>query len=193
MNFDFHIIHAIANGLKHFKDNKSAFDALLPGTSDSYKTKSHELLNSINPTFDITSLHKTLSNPAITVYTRSDAMNDMQPLNDRSGANEYVLFQGNTANIYIYADTKEKIRLLTVIVQASMLLFKQSFFKIGYDNLRFISTSDVDLNKDGSDNKLASFDIFKKELVYQSLSTIKVEPRISPEAEYPWEISVDLI
>lgn len=193
MNFDYHILHAVANGLKYFKENKSAFDKLLPGTSDAYKTKSHTLLTSIEPSFNITSLHKNLGNPAITVYTRSEAMNDMQPMNDRSGSGEYILFQGNTALIYIYADTKEKLRLLTVIVQASMLLFKETFFKVGYDNLRFISSSDTDLNKDGVDNELSSFDILKKEIVYQSLSSITVEPRLIPDEEYPWEITVDLI
>ena len=195
MNFDYHLLHAIRNGLEYYKQNRDSFDLLWQGTSDSYRDKMFALLNNTEVTFNITTIHAVLKNPAITCYTRSQAMNDMQPLADAGDG--FVQFLGNVGHVFIYADNREKLRLLSTITIASVMLFKDTFYRSGYDNLRLLSTSDADLSgreaTEGEPNELSSFDILKKEIIYESLSQLKIKPISSGDFEVPWEISVELI
>jgi hypothetical protein len=195
MNFDYHLLHAIRNGIKFYQENRDNFDSLWMGTSPTYRDKMFNLLNDLEVQFNITTIHSVLKNPAITCYTRSDAMNDMQPLADVGEG--FVQFLGNVGQIFIYAGDREKLRLLSTITIASIMLFKDNFYKAGYDNLRLLRTSDADLSgreaTQGEPNELSSFDILKKEIVYESLSQLQIKPIPRTDFEVPWEISVDLI
>lgn len=195
MNFDYHLLHAIRNGIEFYKQNRANFDLLWQGTSDTYRDKMFNLLNDVEVQFNITTIHAVLKNPAITCYTRSDAQNDMQPLHDVG--DDFVQFLGNVGHVFIYADNREKLRLLSTIAIASIMLFKNTFYKAGYDNLRLIRTSDADLSGReaalGEANELSSFDILKKELIYESLSKLTIKPVGTADFEVPWEISVELI
>lgn len=196
MNFDYHLLHAIRNGIAYFQQNRDAFDTLWQGTSDTYREKMFNLLNDTEVVFNITTIHAVLKNPAITCYTRSDAQNDIQPLAD-AGNEGFVQFLGNVGHVFIYADNREKLRLLSTITIASVMLFKDTFYRAGYDNLRLIRTSDADLTGKeaalGEVNELSSFDILKKEIIYESLSQMIIKPIQPADFEVPWEISVDLI
>lgn len=195
MNFDYHLLHAIKNGIEFYKNNRDNFDTLWQGTSNTYRDKMFNLLNEVEVQFNITTIHSVLKNPAITCYTRSDALNDMQPLADVGDG--FVQFLDNLGHVFIYADNREKLRLLSTITIASIMLFKDNFYRSGYDNLRLLRSSDADLSGReavlGEPNELSSFDILKKEIIYQSLSQLQIKPIPRDDFEVPWEISVDLI
>lgn len=200
-SFDYHILHAVANGINYYKSNRSAFDGLLPGVSNQYRDKMFNILTSTEVSFDITSLKRKVNIPVITCYSKSEAMNNMQPLSD-IGDGGFVLYQVNMAVIFIYVETKEKLRLYELICKASMMLFRNSFIKAGYDNLNFVRSSDADLegsSKDrndgsyGGDNTLGRENLYKKEMMYQSISSMNIKPIQTGLEEYPWQIEIDLI
>jgi len=200
-NFDYHTLHAIANGLNYYKANRGAFDSLIPGVSNQYREKMFSILTTTEISFDITSLKRKANMPVITCYTKSDGIANLQPLSD-IGDGAFVLHQVNMAVIYIYTQTKEQMRLYELLCKASMMLFRNSFIKAGYDNLIFVRSSDEDLegasSKSGRDSQdtssvLGKEDLYKKQLTYQSISSMNIKPIQTGLEEYPWEIEIDLI
>ena len=200
-SFDFHILHAVANGVNYYKSNRAAFDGLFPGVSNQYRDKMFDILSTTEISFDITSLKRKANIPVITCYTKADGMSNMQPLSD-IGDNSFVLYQANTATVYIYTETKEKLRLYEIICKASMMLFRNSFIKAGYDNMSFIKSSDEDLEgstsrdsktSNDSSSALGKEDLYKKKIVYQSISSMNIRPIQTGLEEYLWKIEIDLI
>jgi hypothetical protein len=173
----------------------------MESSSSQYRDKMFDILTKTEVSFDISSLKRNAKLPTITAYTKSEGINNMQPLFDM-GDGGYVLHEVNYGTIFVYMDTKEKLRLYELITKASILMFRETFLRSGYDNIAFLRSSDADLegsSKDrndgsyGGDNTLGREYLFKKELAYQSLSLIKVKPIVPTDLEYPWEITIDLI
>ncbi len=200
-SFDYHLLHAVANGINYFKNNRAAFDSLMEGSPQQYRDKMFNFLTTTEVNYDVTSLKRNAKLPTITAYTKSEGINNMQPLSD-IGDGGYVLHEVNYGTVFIYMDSKEKLRLYELITKASIMMFRTTFLRSGYDNIAFLRSSDADLegsSKDrndgsyGGDNTLGREYLFKKELAYQSLSLIKVKPILPADIEYPWEITIDLI
>jgi hypothetical protein len=182
--FDLHTIHAIKNGIHYYTRDRLMFDALFPAVSDNMKARMFQFLTDNPVSFDgayTGSTAKTL--PLVTVelveaYYDSQGIGNMA--HQRSDADGRVFhyyhqFTSQEVRINVYCNQMEGLRAIHRLIQASMLLWKNSFIKAGYENLLFTGTTPLvpepRLEGEGRD-------VYSRQLRYAALHLLEIPAKI---------------
>lgn len=149
---DLYIIHIIGNAVKYYKSHRALFDPLLPHVSVVMRDRMWSTLQAVNVSFDASYNARTAKRlPLITVES-SEQYYDEQGI--AQVASEHVddngqlvrlnhIFTSQEATVNIYADTLETVRLLSLIVQAGMLLFNDVLIKGSFQNVIYVGATSL--------------------------------------------------
>jgi len=81
--------------------------------------------------------------PIISVLLTEQAF-ETQGLSDMSDDRHLHLLTLQTVDVNIHAQDQDLVRILHAITHASFLQYKSALLRVGYDNLRFVTSSDVE-------------------------------------------------
>jgi hypothetical protein len=107
---------------------------------------------------DLANEGKVQSLPMISIKLTEQAF-ETQGLGDLSNEKHFHLLTLQSVDITIYAQDQDLVRVLHAITHASFLQYKSALIKVGYDNLRFVSSTDMDQETtlNAESNSLANF------------------------------------
>lgn len=159
--FDLHFSHIIKNGLSLYS-NEARFNALFPTLAPALKSKFFALFTETQTkrpiAIDLAFEGKVQSLPMISILLTEQSF-ETQGLSDMSDDSHLHLLTLQTVDINIYAQDQDLVRILHTITHASFLQYKSALLKVGYDNLRFVTSSDVEQEPTlkAESNSLANF------------------------------------
>jgi hypothetical protein len=150
--FDLYLIHIIGNAVRYYRSERTLFDPLLPHISPVMRDRMWATLQSTDVSFDAAYNARTAKRlPLITVES-SEQFYDEQGLaqlasehldDDQQLVRLNHVFTSQEAVVNIYADTLETVRLLSLIVQAGMLTFKDVLVKAAFQNVIYIGATSL--------------------------------------------------
>lgn len=185
---DLHFIHAMSNGVKHYKQNREAFRGVFDDIAESYADRLFDKINSIEVSFDNAYSKNHENFPLVTTSINESTPNANQVLGNRGFNNSNVLFINQECTVYIYATDKDVLRVLHRLCQASLLLFKKSFLASGYLNIEFDNSGDL---KPDDDIIGKGTVVYGRTLMYIAQKQLNIKP-ITPEnfdLEIPWVLN----
>lgn len=147
---DLYLIHIIGNAVKYYRSDKDLFDPLLPFVSEQMRTRMFNTLQSVEVSFDSAYNARTAKKlPLITVESSEQYFEDQgigQVASEHVDDNGQLIrlnhvFTNQEAIVNIYADTLETVRLLSLIVQAGVLTFKDVFVSASFQNIMYLSST----------------------------------------------------
>lgn len=193
--FDLQFSHIIKNGLVLY-GTRPNFDSLFPHISTVLRDKFFALFQACQLTpegrqrpiaIDLAFEGKVQSLPMISILLTEQAF-ETQGLSDMSTDNHLHLLSLQTVDINIYAQDQDVVRILHAIIHASFLQYKNALLKVGYDNLRFVTSSDVEQEPrlKAESNSLSNF---KRKLRFSAIYHLYL-PMITSNSsmEYPLEV-----
>lgn len=144
--FDLHFTHILRNGLALYSQH-ARFTQLFPTIAPALQNKFYQLFMESQArkpiVIDLANEGKVQSMPIISVLLTEQAF-ETQGLSDMSDDSHLHLLTLQTVDINIYAQDQDLVRILHAITHASFLQYKSALLKVGYDNLRFMTSSDVE-------------------------------------------------
>jgi hypothetical protein len=185
---DLHFIHALSNGIKHYKSDRDAFREVFSDVAESYADTLFDKINTIDVKFDSAYSKNHESFPLITTSINESTSDQNQVLGNRGFNNSSVLFINQECTVYIYATDKDVLRVLHRLSQASLLLFKKSFLSSGYLNIEFDNSGDLEPDDDIIGKGTV---VYGRTLMYVATRELSVKP-IQPAnfgQEYPWVLN----
>lgn len=159
--FDLHFTHILKNGLALYS-NATRFNQLFPTIASSLQLKLYQLFMDTQAkrpiAIDLANEGKVQSLPMISIKLTEQAF-ETQGLGDLSNEKHFHLLTLQSVDITIYAQDQDLVRVLHAITHASFLQYKSALIKVGYDNLRFVSSTDMDQETtlNAESNSLANF------------------------------------
>lgn len=159
--FDLHFTHILKNGLALYA-NATRFNQLFPTIASSLQMKLYQLFMDTQAkrpiAIDLANEGKVQSLPMISIKLTEQAF-ETQGLGDLSDEKHFHLLTLQSVDITIYAQDQDLVRVLHAITHASFLQYKSALIKVGYDNLRFVSSTDMDQETtlNAESNSLANF------------------------------------
>ena len=185
--FDLHIIHAIGNGLKYFKDNQNAFNGIFKQTSTTMKNKYYSRLLELDVQLDVAFSRKIEKMPLISVALSEAQVEGTTFLGNAGHGGNLVQLSNQECRINIYAKDMTDIRILHQIIMASLLLFKKSFFDVNYLDIRYTQSRDLEPIEMLTNNNAVTY---HRELIFMSTYQLEIAP--VPDANpwsLPWELN----
>lgn len=192
--FDLHFTHILRNGLALYS-NVTRFNQLFPTISTALQTKFYQLFMDSQArkpiVIDLANEGKVQSLPMISVLLTEQAF-ETQGLSDMSDDKHLHLLTLQTVDINIYAQDQDLVRILHAITHASFLQYKSALLKVGYDNLRFVTSSDVE-QETALKAESSSLVNFKRKLRFSAVHHLYV-PTITSlsDLELPILVQLDL-
>lgn len=183
---DLHINHTLSNGLKYYRDNRAAFDEIMYDISPTLRDKYYDKLVEITVNFNkaFSEAHNKL--PLITTRISERTNDREQVLGNKGHYGKNVLILNQECEINIYSNEYDIIRILHRVLQSTMLIFKGSFLSIGYLNLEFIKSEEVDLDDDlVGDNVI----VFHRKVTYVAQKQLLATPPADPAVLVPWVLN----
>lgn len=159
--FDLHFTHILRNGLALYSQ-QTRFNQLFPTIASSLQVKLYQLFMDTQAkrpiAIDLANEGKVQSLPMISIKLTEQAF-ETQGLGDLSDEKHFHLLTLQSVDITIYAQDQDLVRVLHAITHASFLQYKSALIKVGYDNLRFVSSTDMDQETtlNAESNSLANF------------------------------------
>lgn len=159
--FDLHFTHILKNGLALYSQ-QTRFNQLFPTIASSLQMKLYQLFMDTQAkrpiAIDLANEGKVQSLPMISIKLTEQAF-ETQGLGDLSNEKHFHLLTLQSVDITIYAQDQDLVRVLHAITHASFLQYKSALIKVGYDNLRFVSSTDMDQETtlNAESNSLANF------------------------------------
>lgn len=159
--FDLHFTHILKNGLALYSQ-QTRFNQLFPTIASSLQLKLYQLFMDTQAkrpiAIDLANEGKVQSLPMISIKLTEQAF-ETQGLGDLSDEKHFHLLTLQSVDITIYAQDQDLVRVLHAITHASFLQYKSALIKVGYDNLRFVSSTDMDQETtlNAESNSLANF------------------------------------
>jgi len=159
--FDLHFTHILKNGLALYSQ-QTRFNQLFPTIASSLQVKLYQLFMDTQAkrpiAIDLANEGKVQSLPMISIKLTEQAF-ETQGLGDLSNEKHFHLLTLQSVDITIYAQDQDLVRVLHAITHASFLQYKSALIKVGYDNLRFVSSTDMDQEPtlNAESNSLANF------------------------------------
>jgi hypothetical protein len=188
---DFHVLHTISNGVKYYKENQADFLSIFNDVSEAYALKLFNKLADVNVTFNVGFQKKVESFPLITLTVEEFSDDtDNQVLGNRGYALENITFINQQCSINVYSSDIDILRVLHRIIQTSMLLFKKDFFRVGYINIEFVKSSDME-PEDGLVGKDVA--VYKRLIKYNAQRQITAKPINIDETASNWELVPTII
>jgi len=180
--FDLHITHIINNGIRYYSRDRSLFDPLFPHTGESFKARMFAWLQENKVNYDVAFSGRTAKKLPLITVELTEALYDAQGLGnasfdrvseDGSYRTRYAHeFTSQECRVNIYADELEVMRMLHVIVKASMLLFQPSLINAGYQNIMYLGTSaltpELDLQGEGD------VGVYGRQCTYAALKLMEI-------------------
>jgi|13_taG_2_1085334.scaffolds.fasta_scaffold21509_2 hypothetical protein len=186
---DLHITHTIANGIKYYADNENAFNELFYDIGANLKAAYHDKLLALDIKYDVAFRKKHDKFPLITVSVEEKSSDAIQPLGNRGIQSNLSLLVNQVCDINIYVDDLDSIRILHRLIQASMLIFKKNFLAIGYLNIQFQKSTNLEVE----DELITSgVDIYARSLTFTAQKQINAKPPVVVW-DGPWELNPNII
>jgi hypothetical protein len=191
--FDLHFTHILRNGLALYSQ-QTRFNQLFPTISQALQTKFYQLFMETQAkhpiSIDLANTGKVQSLPMISIKLMEQAF-ETQGLGDLSDEKHFHLLTLQSVDITIYAQDQDLVRVLHAITHASFLQYKSALIKVGYDNLRFVSSTDMDqettLNAESS-----SLVNFKRRLKFTAIHHMYLPTlTTSSDQELPIFVQID--
>lgn len=186
---DLHITHTVANGIKYYKDNRDKFNELFFDVSANLKQSYYDKLISLEPSYDIALRKKSEHFPLITVSVEEKSTDAIQPLGNRGFQKQLSLLINQDCEINIYVEDIDSLRVLHRVIQASMLIFKKNFLSIGYLNIRFEKSTNLEIQEDLI---TSSVDIYARSLKYVAQKQLNAS-NIEVDWDGPWDLNPIII
>jgi len=180
------LTHAIANGVKYYKDNQEAFRGIFSDVSETYADKLFAKINSVNVSFNSAYQKKYENLPLITMSVEENTDDSKnQVLANRGFNNSTILFVNQKCDVNIYTSDIDIMRALHRIIQTSLLLFKKDFFSVGYLNIEFVKSSDLT-----PEDEMFSSDVvvYKRMLSYNAQKELKAFPVNNTFEDLNWDL-----
>lgn len=144
--FDLHFTHILRNGLALYS-NQARFNQLFPMIAPTLQAKFYQLFMDTQGkrpiVIDLANEGKVQGLPIISVLLTEQAF-ETQGLSDMSDDRHLHLLTLQTVDVNIHAQDQDLVRILHAITHASFLQYKSALLRVGYDNLRFVTSSDVE-------------------------------------------------
>lgn len=149
---DLYLIHIIGNAVKYYRSDRALFDPLLPFVSVQMRDRMFDTLQNTEVSFDSAYNARTAKRlPLITVESSEQYFDDQgigQVASEHVDDNGQLIrlnhiFTNQEAIVNIYAGSLETVRLLSLIVQAGVLTFKDVFVKASFQNIMYISSTSL--------------------------------------------------
>jgi hypothetical protein len=188
--FDLHIIHCIKNGLKYYKDNQSSFNQLFNdiGTTlrDNYFARLGTIINTIQ--VDMSFNRTTEKFPLIAISLSEAEIDDTNFIGNvgNPGTGALTELNNQECRITIYSNDMNDIRLLHRLIRGILLLFKKSFFKIGYTDMRYIQSKDL---KSVEIPTGSGGVVYIRELLYTAQTQLVVKRLDLSFDDLPWSLN----
>lgn len=186
---DLHITHTIANGIKYYVDNQNAFNELFYDVNTTLKQSYYDKLASLEIKYDIAFRKKHDRFPLITVSVEEKSADNFQPLGNRGMQSNLSLLVNQVCDINLYVEDLDSIRILHRVIQASMLIFKKNFLAIGYLNIQFEKSTNLDVE---DELITSSVDIYARSLTYTAQKQVNAKPPVVVW-DGPWELNPVII
>ena len=190
--FDLHVIHTIANGIKYYAQNQTAFNNIFNQTSvaikNKYFTRLQTLVNEVQ--VDVAFTKKSEKFPLVSVSLSEARIEDTTFLGNTGHGGRLTQLSNQECRINIFAKDMNDIRILHQIIIASLLLFKKSFFDVSYLDIRYLQSKDLEpIEMLTSDNVL----VLNRELIYMSTYQLEIAPVQDPNSfDLPWKLNASV-
>lgn len=183
---DLHIIHTIANGVKYYKDNRDSFNEIMNDMSPALRDKYYDKLVATSINFDRAYSQKHNKYPLITTKIIEKTSAEEQVLGNVGHRGQAVLMVNQNCDITLYDSDYDIMRILHRIIQATLLIFKGSFLKIGYLNFQFISSEELEPDDDATSDSVM---IYKRVITFNAQKQILATPPGPVDALINWVLN----
>lgn len=187
--FDLHIIHAITNGIKYFKADRSLFDPLFKHVSATYRERMFNKFAATPVYIDGAFNVKTAKDLPLITVELSETRYDGQGLGLASFAQytdtgtigfsqERFIHEFNSQRVMInvYVGELELMRVLHHVIKAAILLFTRKLLEAGYQNIVYEGTNALEpvpeLRATGD------LIVYGRQCVYSALQIIEIPYKI---------------
>lgn len=189
MSFDLHIQHAINNGMKRYQSSQDNFRKLFYDISQTLADKYYTKFQDLSVKFDKAYSKKKEVFPLIvTAVAESSPYKDQ--LLGNAGHGTLTMLLNHECKITIFHDDYDIVKILHRVIQASLLLFQRSFLSIGYLNMRFMDSGDLEPDKELTSDGVV---VYKRLLRYSATQTLDVTPIPDADFNLPWELVPTII
>jgi hypothetical protein len=124
--------------------------------------------------------------PLITTKISERTTDREQVLGNRGHQKQHAMILNQECEINIYSSDYDMIRILHRVLQGTFLIFKGSFLKIGYLNLAFIKSEEVEPDEDASGDNVT---VFTRKVTYNAQKQILATPPAAADVEVSWVIN----
>jgi len=124
--------------------------------------------------------------PLITCKIEERTNDRDQVLGNRGHQGQHVLILNQECELNIYANDYDMIRILHRLLQSSLLIFKGSFLQIGYLNLEFVKSSEVEPDEDIAGENVM---VFHRKMTYLAQKQILATPPAGEVRELDWVLN----
>lgn len=183
---DLHIIHTIANGVNLYKSDRAKFDEIMDDMSQTLRDKYFQKLQNATINFDRAFSQKHNKYPLITTKITEKTSAQEQVLGNVGHRGQSVLMVNQNCEITLYDSDYDIMRILHRIIQATLLVFKGSFLQIGYLNLQFISSEELEPDDDAKSDTVM---IYKRAIIFNAQKQILATPPAAPDGLIPWVLN----
>jgi hypothetical protein len=198
MLLDMHIVHALTNGWKVYRDSLAAFSELFPVVAAATLAEWHALLVAEEPEIRATFAPGTPEAfPLISVELMSETPEVRglgNSLGIEDGGTRRILgfTAGQRAEVSIIAKRDEATRALSVIVRAVMLRAVKSFMRSGYVSIQYEGAGELSLDEMLVAEELG---IYSRRLSYSARVEVAVpeQPAGTVLPTKPWFIQLDAV
>lgn len=184
--FDLHLIHGIANGVKYYQENQSAFRDIFDDINQIFADKLYTKIQNLDIKYDSAYSNTHDSFPLITTTLSESTTDEDQMLGNMGYNSKKVLFLNQECIVSIYTSDKDILRAIHRMIQASFLIFKRSFLSTGYLNVEFIKSSELQPDEDIIGKGVS---VFGREITYLAQKQIHAKPIPATDNAVPWVIS----
>ena len=182
--FDLHTIHIIKNGINYYTRDRFMFDKIFPAVGDNMKARMFQFFQDNPVSFDgAYSGEASKPLPLITVelveqyYDAQGIGNAAWQTSDADGRiyHHFHQFTSQEVRINVYCNQMEGLRAIHRLIQASMLLWKDSFLRAGYQNLLFTGTTPLvpEPRLEGEGRN-----VYSRQLRYAALHLLEVPAKV---------------
>jgi len=185
---DLHIIHALSNGIKAYRNNEDAFKGLFPEVGEPLKDKYWNKFSTSQLSLEKGFSRKRAKTPSMAVSFNEASSMEEQVLSN--GGRNKVLFLALEAKIKVADKDYDLVRILHRLVQSILLLFKDSFLDNGYLNFDFVSSEALE-NDEMEEFTSKDVIFYSQELTYNAQRILEVQPFNNP-VEVFWQLNVNV-
>lgn len=189
MAVDLHIQHVLSNGIKLYKDNNdNIFRELFYDVSQTLSDKWYQKFNSTDINFDKAFSRKKEKYPLITTKLAEMVDSQQKLLGNRGFQGNRTMFINSQCDIHIFADDFDLIRILERICKVSILGFKDNFLTVGYLDINFIGSQDLEPRYDLTSDDVI---VYNRVLSFTAGQELNVKPQIvgATPFDLPWDLS----